>query len=524
VSRAVNGAFNMLAHHRQLFLVALGAAIGTAAGPASCTSSGTEPQLADSTISVRFGPGHGGLAALVNLATGKSYLERRAGESSATEGNPFRLVLAPERVPPAAEVTGAPYGDPSFADSPWPDGALGGSFADASEFTLLSASCGGTTVRPSLVLTMALPNQTTCGRLTAVLNVTLAGPGQVEFTLALSSSTSCAVLVAPGWLTGLRLSADPSRTRAVHLFENGQVGGPAWVNAGGYYGEQVAMQWQSVWAAASSDSNTTVTGGGDGLTVWAADDAWQAKLIHRFPVNVSSSSSSGGGGGGGGSAGSGGGGGGGSAGGMGILFVVPVNLLGDQPPLPVGAPFHLVVHGADWRAGAARYAEWFAETFRPRQPPEWLRRVSTNAMGFGSPTPKFVRQYNYTFDEWILGSFAQSSADMAEFTGWWQVDEDRATSSTPMQALDGIYWPPRGDLGGTQALRKAISTAQHEMGRQVCLYVCAAEVANISGAGTIFNSSEGEQVELCPLCPRHHSKLLLPFHNPSSRQTPDAKT
>ena len=36
--RRVNGAFNMLAHHRQLFLVALGAATGTAAGPASCTS------------------------------------------------------------------------------------------------------------------------------------------------------------------------------------------------------------------------------------------------------------------------------------------------------------------------------------------------------------------------------------------------------------------------------------------------------------------------------------------------------
>ena len=56
--------------------------------------SGTEPQLADSTISVRFGPGHGGLAAVVNLATGKSHLGRRAGESSATEDNPFRLVLA----------------------------------------------------------------------------------------------------------------------------------------------------------------------------------------------------------------------------------------------------------------------------------------------------------------------------------------------------------------------------------------------------------------------------------------------
>lgn len=103
---------------------------------------------------------------------------------------------------------------------------------------------------------------------------------------------------------------------------------------------------------------------------------------------------------------------------------------------------------------------------------------------------------------------------MAEFTGWWQGSQDRADGPMPMQALDGIYWPPRRDLGGLAALKQAISIAQTELGRRVCLYVCAAEVANISGAGTLFTSSAQIQdwasitppASAAPDCPSCHGQ------------------
>ena len=162
---------------------------------------------------------------------------------NAAGGNPFRLLLSPTRIPPAADVTGSPYGDPSFADSPWPDGALGGTFVDAYAFTVVSQACGGAEATPQLLLTMALEDGLACGTIYASLNVSLTSrPGELSARLKMNSTRPCEVLVAHGWLTGLGLDASPTRNqtqRGIAQFESGQVGGPAWENSGGYYGQQV---------------------------------------------------------------------------------------------------------------------------------------------------------------------------------------------------------------------------------------------------------------------------------------------
>ena len=125
-----------------------------------CRASADEATLSDERVSISFGfshpAAHAGLVLtrLANGVTGHNYL---AGGVNAAGGNPFRLLLSPTRIPPAADVTGSPYGDPSFADSPWPDGALGGTFVDASAFTVVSQACAGAAADPpQLLLTMAL--------------------------------------------------------------------------------------------------------------------------------------------------------------------------------------------------------------------------------------------------------------------------------------------------------------------------------------------------------------------------------
>eukprot|EP01052_Picozoa_sp_SAG31_P060792 SAG31_NODE_19932_length_588_cov_0.832311_1_plen_127_part_01 len=101
----------------------------------------SEPaELTDGLVHASFGPGNGALTSLRNMLRVDSLGgEELLASVDEPEGNPFRLVLAPQRLPPAANVTGAPYGDPSYADSPWPDGALGGTFADARDFQMISS-------------------------------------------------------------------------------------------------------------------------------------------------------------------------------------------------------------------------------------------------------------------------------------------------------------------------------------------------------------------------------------------------
>ena len=428
--------------------------------PPRCTpaTGATPAELAGGSVSAAFGPGHGALTSLAGAGG-----ELLAGAAQ-PQGNPFRLVLGPRRPPPAADITGAPYGDPSFADSPWPDGALGGAFADARDFRLVGSRCGGSADAPSLAMSLRLDGPSPCGAVTALLNVTLAGSAQLEMRLYLGTAESCELLVGFGWLTGLRLTADPLKTRAVQLFESGQVGAPAWQNAGGFWGEQVSMQWQSVWATEGESS---------GLTVWAADTAWQPKLIHRFPVNLT---------------------GGGVGGGMGMLYPAPVRFLNGSSGLrAVGAPFRILMHGSDWRAGAAAYSDWFNASFRPRPVASWLRRqVHWSGMGFGEPDPKAVAKSRLNFSQFFASALLDSEADMIELTGWWQGFQTAAGSQLPMQALDGEFWPPREDMGGVAGLRQAIQEVQQQLGRKVCLYVCAAEVGNATSGpnrSPLFNSS-----------------------------------
>eukprot|EP01052_Picozoa_sp_SAG31_P068733 SAG31_NODE_27543_length_424_cov_0.938462_1_plen_132_part_10 len=61
-----------------------------------------------------------------------------------------------------------------------------------------------------------------------------------------------------------------------------------------------------------------------------------------------------------------------------------------------------------------------------------------------------------------------------------------------MQALDGNFWPPRMDMGGIVGLRQAVQAVQQQLGRKVCLYVCAAEVSNATAGAAkspLFNTS-----------------------------------
>jgi hypothetical protein len=442
--------------------------------PRCAAATSTAPaELSDGSLRAAFGPGHGALTSLQNLRLVDGEL---LADVHDPEGNPFRLVLGPQRQPPSVDITGAPYGDPSYAVSPWPDGALGGAFADAHEFQMVGSSCGGTEDAPSLAMSLRLNSTASCGVVTVLLNVTLAGTGQLDMHLSLATAESCELLVGFGWLTGVRLTADPMKTRAVQLFESGQVGAPAWLNAGGFYGEQVSMQWQSVWADEDAEDDTNTKGSSPnscGLTVWAADIAWQPKLIHRFPVNLST---------------------GGTAGGMGVLYPAPVQFPGGSSALrAVAAPFRILIHGSDWRAGAGAYSEWFNASFRPRPAATWLRRqVHFSGMGFGEPDPKAIAKSGRNFSQFMADALLDSEADMIELTGWWQATQNLAHSKLPMQMLDGEFWPPRADMGGVEGLRQAIQEVQQQLGRKVCLYVCAAEVSNATVGPSktpLFNSS-----------------------------------
>ena len=406
------------------------------------------------------GAGRGGaLTELQNLGTGTNYLSPAADAG----GNPFRLVLGPTRVPPAAQVY-SKYGDPSFSDVPWPAGALGGTFADAANFTIVSAVCGGTPGAPQLALALRLDATPVCSTVWVDVTVSVAAAGQLELALALRVARSCEALVAPAWLTGLGLGLGPAQDqRAIDMFECGQVGGPAWENAGGFYGLQLSMQWQSVWAedpGATVDQRTF--GPGNGLTVFAADATFQPKTIHRFPVNTSDAA---------------------VRGGLGFLFPVPVRLVGGAQSVVVAAPMVIAVHTADWRLGAAAYAQWFNATFQPRAAPDWVsKQVHIYATGLEGPKPGVAEKQNITFEGWLLSSLITTEVDVLEPAGWWQA------CSSKYQNMDGQFWPPREDMGGVSGLRNAIAISQQRLGRKVCLYVCAAEVANetiASSNGTI---------------------------------------
>ena len=224
------------------------------------------------------------------------------------------------------------------------------------------------------------------------------------------------------------------------------------------------MQWQSVWAerkGAPASSRTAAKGGGNGLTLWAADEVFQSKLMHRFPVVN------------------------GSGGGLGFLYPVAVELMGPQAAaVPVAAPLRVMVHPADWRLGAAAYSRWFDSVFDPRPVPSWIReQVHINMQGVEGPSPAEAKRGNRSFDNWLVSSVIQSQADMIEPAGWWEAS---ATMYGSARGLDGVYWPPRQDMGGLSGMREAIRVIQDELGRKVCVYVCAAEVADNS---SLFNGS-----------------------------------
>ena len=149
-------------------------AASAVAAPRCVVEKGGVAHLSDGMVQAAFDGSSGALASLKNLATGAEYLSGGPSGLAAQgrEGNPFRLVLAPQRLPPAAEPTGGPYGDPSFSDSPWPDGTLGGTFLDARDFNRSSAACSGA---GALTLTM-VRSGTACGTLVAELNASRSAP------------------------------------------------------------------------------------------------------------------------------------------------------------------------------------------------------------------------------------------------------------------------------------------------------------------------------------------------------------
>ena len=232
------------------------------------------------------------------------------------------------------------------------------------------------------------------------------------------------------------------------------------------------MQWQTVW---SEDLGASIAdrSSGNGLTVFAADTEFRSKLIHRFAVNITGDDA--------------------DRGGIGFLYPVPQRL-GRGAMSPVAPAFHIVMHSADWRIGAAMYGQWFSEQLQPRQPPSWLNNIQINMQGVEGPDPLLAVRQNISFADWLLGSLITTEADMIEPAGWWQSVIAHYHHNS-VQALDGEYWPPRSDMGGLDGLKHAIYSSQEVLGRRICLYVCAAEVANLTeansgGANLLFNTTE----------------------------------
>ncbi len=375
--------------------------------------------LTNGLMTLAFDRQTGALVSLHNDACQDEYLK-----PAGPEGNPFRVYVDTTELPPPAT-------DPGWWGGKI-EGTMGGKVVDAAACRLVSARFRRT--RTAGVLTLSLRYDASA--LAFTLQIRLAdGDNAADGTLTLRNEGSVAhtVMSAFPHLTGLQLGPHRETNLGLLLHSFGTPGAPAWADSGGFYGREVAMQWQAVYDPTADE----------GFGFLILDPELRPKLLRRFTPS-----------------------------GMSALYLPAVPL---APEASLTLPTtRLIVHRGNWRVVARRYGDWFRHTFPPRRPPRWLRDVDLYA-GTWIPDAKSVAVAKKQPDGAGFTSFRQMPRlylnDQYDLKEWAQYNEGVLTNPAtygPYMA-DGTYYL-RSDLGGAEAMREGV-TRLHRLGRRVIFYV-----------------------------------------------------
>lgn len=365
--------------------------------------------LENRLVRIEFDRVTGGLAGLRNLATGDEYLKESGGD-----GNPFRGYVDTTMMPPAATV---PF---PFHVQPVED-ALGGKLIDPRNCRLVSSSFRKTKGGRRLILVL----RHTKPDLEFTLSVTLPENDltiDCDLTVRNAGKTAHTLMTAFPYLTGLALGENRETNLGVICRTIGSAGAEAWVDCGGVYGNNVSMQWDSVYEPRMDE--------GFGYVVMDPDV--RNKIIRRFP-----------------------------GGGMSTLYFTPEKLApGAELRYPAA---RLVVHNGNWRVVAKRYGEWFNHAFNPRPAPKWLDEIDAY-QGPTIPPPSAGFPSFRHLDRLYLDNYF----DVLEWAGYW-----------PRSGGAHGTYHLRHDLGGAPEFRKGVGKV-HEQGRRVLFYVATISVRNDS--------------------------------------------
>ena len=385
--------------------------------------------LANDHLEIAFDRQSGALVRLKNLATADEYLKDPSGS-----GNPFRIYLSPDKLPPAVERT-FPWHGPMLDDGD----TLGATLIDATGCQLVDFahehSAGHGQLRLQLV------HAPTGLKLQLQARVPDDGD-HVDCTLTVRNDGQQPVelITAFPYLTGLGLGADRTTNLAVKMKKHGIPGEPAWVDSGGIYGRAVIGQWQSVYERSLDE----------GLGMIVMDAALRNKILHRFAPS-----------------------------GMSVLYY-PADKI--APGSEVAYPTtRLLVHRGNWRRVARDYYDWFKSAFELRLPPRWYDEVDVYGSSWVSD-PEEVAKAKAAVAKLETGEpgreeYFASFADLAyayrnqPYDLWELAMYHEGLVRTGSHEQDGTYHF-RSDLGGPEAIRAGVER-MHRMGRRVMFYVAA---------------------------------------------------
>jgi|GEM_PF-1670548 len=369
--------------------------------------------LENGLVRMEFDRATGALVGLRNLATGDEYLKDPGGD-----GNIFRGYADTTQLPPAVTALFP------FPVQPVED-AMGGRLVDPKDCKLVSSSFRRTKAGGVLTLVLAHSKPD----LEFVLSVTLPADDvavDCALTVRNTGKTPHTLMTAFPYLTGLGLGPDRETNFGVVCRTIGSAGGKAWIDIGGVYGNNISMQWDSVYEPNQDE--------GFGYLVMDADI--RNKIMRRFP-----------------------------GGGMSTLYFTPEKLApGSEVAYP---PARLVVHEGDWRVVAKRYGEWFNDAFDPRPAPKWMDEADMyQGPWIPDPSEEFPSFRN--LDRLYLNNYF----DVLEWAMYWQGVTRKELEHR--FGADGTYYF-RQDLGGPSAMREGVDRV-HKLGRRVFFYVAMISV------------------------------------------------
>ena len=382
--------------------------------------------IENDSVRVLFDHRTGSLVSLKNLQTNDEYLKKlRRG------GNLFRAFL---------DTTAMPYLGACEHSSDY-----GGMIIEPDDCTLRSAMFSET--GQSIVLKMVLDHA--ASKIIFRLKIEMLHDGD-RFDCSLEAECTGAgthtVRMAFPYLSGLCLGENQDTNVGIAMYDRGIPGEPAWINSGGVYGRDVAMQWQCVNEPARDE----------GFAMIAMDPEIRNKIVGRFPNGM-------------------------------LTFYF------DSLPVTSGSKVswpaaRILVFRGGWRVAAKGYGDWFTSEMNAREIPAWfMKEVSICDSNWLPPpninghevTNKFVQKTGVpSFRDILPNSYLGTFADLSEHAMWNDGIRQRPDTYGPW--MSSGFGDFRQDLGGRQAFSEGVD-ACHKIGRRVAMYV--------AGYGTRKNGS-----------------------------------